>query len=174
ETEESTETEETAEQDTSASEGSGESAEPAQDNPAMSEGTMTVSDSQTYELYLLPGYELTAEEPNKDVVYATENDSLFMRVETFSKDETDFSFAEETMLETVKASNAAAELTELPAFEGSEFINSSLAEIPTEDGKVTGVVFENDSQIVRLTIFDLTEASVTEDFLNMGKTISAK
>lgn len=163
------------EQDTSTDEpAEEESTEPAEENAAVSEGTVTTSDSETYELYLLPGYELTAEEPNKDLVFASENDALSMRVETFSTEEAEFAFAEEMMLETIKASNPDAELTELPAFEEAEFLNSKVAEIPTDNGKVTGVVFEKEDLIVRLTIFDLTEAAATEDFLDMGKTISAK
>lgn len=173
--EEETEQGESAEQDTDpagAADDSEEPAEePAEDNPAVNEGTLTASDSQSYELYLLPSYELTAEEPNKDVVYSTENDALFMRIETFKPDEADFAFAEESIQQTVQASNENAELTELPAFEGEEFKNSSVYEIPTENGKVTGVAFEKDGLVVKLTIFDLTEAGVTEEFLNMGKTI---
>ncbi|TAA72163.1 hypothetical protein [Planococcus salinarum] len=174
-TEEEAEQDESTEQDTDpagASEDSEEPAEqPAEDNPAVNEGTLTVSDSQSYELYLLPAYELTAEEPNKDVVYSTENDALFMRIETFKPDEADFAFAEESIQQTVQASNENAELTELPALDGAEFKNSSVYEIPTENGKVTGVAFEKDGLVVKLTIFDLTDASVTEEFLNMGKTI---
>lgn len=173
--EEETEQGESAEQDTDpagAADDSEEPAEePAEDNPAVNEGTLTASDSQSYELYLLPSYELTAEEPNKDVVYSTENDALFMRIETFKPDEADFAFAEESIQQTVQASNENAELTALPPLDGAEFKNSSVYEIPTENGKVTGVAFEKDGLIVKLTIFDLTDAGVTEEFLNMGKTI---
>lgn len=173
--EDSAEETEDAEEESSADEpAEEESAEPAEENIAMAEGTLTTSDAGTYELYLLPGYELTAEEPNKDLVFASENDALSMRVETFSKEDSDFAFMEEMMLENLKASNQDAELTELPALDEADFMNSTVAEIPTDNGKVTGAVFEKEDLIVRLTIFDLTEADATEDFLNMGKTISAK
>lgn len=180
-TEESTEDDgqdENAGQDTDAPEADEDSEhpaeEPAEENPAVNEGTLTTSDSQSYELYLFPAYELTAEEPNKDVVYSTENDALFMRIETFTPDEADFAFADDSIQQTVQASNDKAELMELPAFDGDEFTNSSVYEIATENGKVTGVAFEKEGLIVKLTIFDQTEAGVTEEFLNMGKTISAK
>ncbi|WP_422123685.1 hypothetical protein DHX103_02430 [Planococcus sp. X10-3] len=170
--------EDSAEDDSDSGESTEESEEPAEEpaetNPALTEGTPTVSDSNSYEIYLLPSFELTAEEPNKDVVFSTENDALFMRVETFSPDEADFAYAQESIQQTIQASNDSAELTELPAFEEAEFINSSVYEIPTDNGKVTGVAYEKDGLIVKLTIFDLTEAAVTEDFLNMGKTITAK
>lgn len=163
-----TETEEAADEEAEAVE------KPAEDNPAASEGTLTVSDSQSYQIHLLDGYELTAEEPNKDVIYASENDALFMRVETFNPEEADFAFAADSIKQTVQASNESAELTELPALEGAEFKNSAVYEVPVENGKVTGVAFEKEGLVVKLTIFDLTEAGVTEEFLNMGKTISAQ
>lgn len=167
-------TEEEAAEDSESTEEVEESEEPAEENPALSEGTLTVSDSQSYEMYLLPAYELTAEEPNKDVVFWTENDELFMRIETFNPEEADFAFAKDSIQQTVQASNENAEVTELPGFEGDEFVNSALYEIPTENGKVTGVAFEKDGLVVKLTIFDQTEADVTDEFLNMGKTISMK
>ncbi|WP_282020801.1 hypothetical protein [Planomicrobium okeanokoites] len=169
-------TEETAEEadESAEEEPAEESTEAQEENPAASEGTPAVSESQAYEIHLLPGYELTAEEPNKDVVYSSENDELFMRVETFKPEEADFAFADDSIQQTLKASNEDAELTELPAFEDSEFTNSAVYEIPTDNGKVTGAVFEKEGLIVKLTIFDLTDAGVTEEFLNMGKTITSK
>ncbi|HSJ37822.1 MAG TPA: hypothetical protein VK945_06365 [Planococcus sp. (in: firmicutes)] len=174
--EESTEEESTEEagEDSDSTEDVEESEESTEENPALSEGTLTVSDSQSYEIYLLPAYELTAEEPNKDVVFWTENDELFMRIETFNPEEADFAFAKDSIQQTVQASNDNAELMELPAFDDAEFINSASYEIATETGKVTGVAFEKEGLIVKLTIFDQTEAGVTEEFLNMGKTISAQ
>ena len=169
-------TEETAEEtdESAEEEPAEESTEAQEENPAASEGTPAVSESQAYEIHLLPGYELTAEEPNKDVVYSSENDELFMRVENFKPEEADFAFADDSIQQTLKASNEDAELTELPTFEDSEFTNSAVYEIPTDNGKVTGAVFEKEGLIVKLTIFDLTDAGVTEEFLNMGKTITAK
>lgn len=175
-TEEATEEspDEATEEESAEAEPAEESTEAEEKNPAATEGTPTVSESQSYEIHLLSGYELTAEEPNKDVIYSTENDELFMRVETFKPEEADFAFADDSIKQTVKASNQAAEMTVLPAFEDAEFKNSAVYEVPTENGKVTGAVFEKEGLIVKLTIFDLTDAGVTEEFLNMGKTITAK
>ncbi|MCM3610649.1 hypothetical protein M4S82_05250 [Planococcus sp. MERTA32b] len=165
-------TEEAPEEKPAEEEAAEESTEAEGENPAAAEGTPTVSDSQSYEIHLLSGYELTAEEPNKDVIYSTENDELFMRVETFKPEEADFAFADDSIQQTVKASNDTAEMKELPAFEDAKFKNSAVYEVPTESGKVTGAVFEKEGLIVKLTIFDLADAGVTEDFLNMGKTIT--
>lgn len=178
-TEESTETEEesteTEDQSTDAADETEEAAEETTDEePVLPEGTLTVSDSQSYEIHLLPAFELTAEEPNKDVVYSSDNDGLFMRIETFTAEEADFASTKESIIQTVQASNDGAELTELPPFTEAEFTNSAIVEIPTEDGKVTGVVFERDGLIVKLTIFDQNEAGLTDEFLRMGKTITAQ
>jgi hypothetical protein len=39
---------------------------------------------------------------------------------------------------------------------------------------VTGLVYEKDDLLVRLTIFDDSTVNATEEFLAMGKTIKAK
>ncbi len=44
------------------------------------------SDNQDFSLYVLPGYELTGEEPQKDVLYLKEKDTLFMRIELLPAD----------------------------------------------------------------------------------------
>lgn len=171
-TEESTETEE---ESTDAADETEEAAEETTDEEhVLPEGTLTVSDSQSYQIHLLPAFELTAEEPNKDVVYSSDNDGLFMRIETFTAEEADFASTKESIIQTVQASNDGAELTELPPFTEAEFTKSAIVEIPTEDGKVTGVVFERDGLIVKLTIFDQNEAGLTDEFLRMGKTITAQ
>lgn len=165
---------ETVQKENVAEETEENSVETEKENPAASNGVLTVSESQSYAVYLLPDYDLTAEEPGKDIIYWTENDELFMRVETFKPEETDFKFAEESMKETLMASGKDAELTELPAFKDVEFKSSSLYETSTENGKVTGIAFEKEGLIVKLTIFDQTDATITNEFVNMGKTISAK
>lgn len=137
------------------------------------EGTVTQSPEQAYEITVLPAYELTSEEPGKDSLFLTSDSSVFMRVETFSPDDLDFAYAEDIMKQTVQASNGEAEMTEGAALDGEEYINSSVYEIPIAEGKVTGVVYEKDDMIVRLTIFDKTAIDATPDFIKMGQTIDS-
>lgn len=137
------------------------------------EGTLTQSDEQAYELYVLPGFELTSEEPGKDSLYMTEDSSVFMRIETFTPEDLDFAYAEDVMKQTLQASNSEAEPADKGALEGEEFINSSVFEVPSAEGTVTGAVFEKEGIIVRLTIFDSTEANATADFMKMGQTVQA-
>lgn len=137
------------------------------------EGTVTQSPEQAYEITVLPAYELTSEEPGKDSLFLTSDSSVFMRVETFSPDDLDFAYAEDIMKQTVQASNGEAEMTEGAELDGEEYINSSVYEVSSEDGKVTGVVYEKDDMIVRLTIFDKTAIDATPDFIKMGQTIDS-
>lgn len=173
ETEEETSSEETAapEETAGESENADETEEAAEQTE--SEGELMQSPEQAYEITVLPAYELTSEEPGKDSLYLSADSSVFMRVETFSPSDIDFAYAEDIMKQTVQAVNSEAELTQGTAFEGEEFVNSSVYEIPSEEGKVTGVVFEKEDLIVRLTIFDKTAIDATPDFIKMGQTIEA-
>ncbi|KOF11427.1 hypothetical protein AC739_03815 [Planococcus glaciei] len=135
------------------------------------EGTLAESDEQPYELNVLPGYVLTSEEPGKDSLYKESDPSAFMRIETFAPGEIDFSQAETQVKETLKAVNAEAEIAEGQALAGAGIVKSSRFEVPSAEGKVTGVVIEQENQLVRLTIFDNEAANATADLIAMGQTI---
>lgn len=138
---------------------------------AETEGELAQSDEQQYEMYVLPGFQLTAEEPNKDALLWEEDSAVFMRIETFNKEDIEFAQAEAAMKETLAASNPDAEIAEATAPQGAKFLNSVAYEIPTAEGKVTGVVYEKENLIVRLTVFDRTEVNATADLIDMGGTI---
>ncbi|MFC4409400.1 hypothetical protein ACFOZY_02995 [Chungangia koreensis] len=141
-------------------------------------GYLTESDQQNYSLYKLDGYELTGEEPNKDALYATENDSVFMRIETISTDDADYEVILKNMMETMAAISIDEEpvtITEegkLPAGEGIK--NAVGYEVPKEIGTISGYVFERGDLIVRLTIFDRNDANLTDALLKMGETVNVK
>ncbi|MGE6368567.1 hypothetical protein ACQKDB_05510 [Planococcus kocurii] len=136
-------------------------------------GTLIQSDEQNYKLHVLDGYELTAEEPNKDSLYVSDNSAVFMRIETFSSEDIDFASATESMKQTLKAVNPDTEAVEASNFDGANFKQSAAFEVPSTEGSVTGIVYENDKLIVRLTIFDDNTVNATEDFISMGKTIQS-
>lgn len=163
ETDDSVPAEET-EEETDAGENT-ETAEPA--------GTLTQSDEQTYELHVLDGYELTAEEPRKDALYAADNSAVFMRIETFTPEETGFAAAEESMIQTLQAVNPEQEPAEVTDFDGADFDQSIAYEVPSTEGTVTGIVFEKEELLVRLTIFDDSTVNATDDLIAMGKTIES-
>lgn len=140
--------------------------------------TLTNSDEQNYSIYKLEGFELTGEEPNKDSLYLTENDAVFMRIETISKADSSIEFVRDNMLQTMAAVSIGSEPVtieddaKLP--QGNGISNQSGTEVNTDLGTVSGIVFEQGDLIVRLTIFDRKNESMTDAFLKMGETIGIK
>ncbi len=60
-------------------------------NVQKTEETTTVnSNEQQYSIQILPNFTLTAEEPGKDMLYLTEDDSISMRIEYMSVNDTSF------------------------------------------------------------------------------------
>lgn len=142
------------------------------------EGTSTESDSQNYSITVVEGFELTGEEPNKDLLFNQDNDLQSMRIETFSADETTIEEIQENLVATLQASNESAAVTEIkdenliPTNEAIE--NTFAHQIDTPEGKVSGYVFEREGLIVKLTVFDTTDSPALETFVQMAETIKAK
>lgn len=139
---------------------------------------LTESDEQDYSIYKLEDFELTGEEPNKDALYLTENDAVFMRIETISKDQGSIDVVRQNMKDTLSAISIGQEPTtiedesKLP--QGNNISEQLGMEVSTELGTVTGIVFERGNLIVRLTIFDRKSYNLTNAFLKMGETIAMK
>lgn len=142
------------------------------------DGTVVNSDGQNFSITIVDGYELTAEEPNKDLLYNTANDEQSMRIETFSASDSNLDDITNNLKETIQASNETAtiaEITEenlLPNGEGIEDVTGY--QIDTEEGKVLGYTFESNGLIVKLTIFDTAENPAAETFINMAETIKSR
>ncbi|SER61859.1 hypothetical protein [Psychrobacillus sp. OK032] len=142
------------------------------------EGTQTESETQNYKITVIEGFELTAEEPNKDLLFNQENDQQSMRIETFSKDDATIDGITKNLIDTLEASNDNGTLEEItdqnqiPTNESIENMNAY--QIDTPDGKVIGYTFERDGLLVKLTVFDTTEAQAVQDFVKMAATIQAK
>lgn len=145
--------------------------------PAL-EGAITESDSQNYSITVVEGYELTGEEPNKDLLFNQDNDLQSMRIETFSTDEATIEDIQANVVPTLQASNESATVTDIkeenliPTNDTIE--NTSAHQIDTPDGKVSGYVFERDGLIVKLTVFDTTDSPALETFVQMAETIKSK
>lgn len=142
------------------------------------EGTTTESDTQNYSITIVKGYELTSEEPNKDLLFAQDNDLQSMRIETFSTDEVTIEEIQENLVATLQASN---ESTTVAKIEDKNLVptndsikNTSAHQIETTDGKVSGYVFERDGLIVKLTVFDTIDSPALDTFVQMAETIKTK
>ena len=142
------------------------------------EGTTTESDTQNYSITIVKGYELTSEEPNKDLLFAQDNDLQSMRIETFFTDEVTIEEIQENLVATLQASN---ESTTVAKIEDENLVptndsikNTSAHQIETTDGKVSGYVFERDGLIVKLTVFDTIDSPALDTFVQMAETIKTK
>lgn len=126
------------------------------------------NDNQNYSMYVLPEYELSAEEPNKDVLLFTADDSVFMRIEILPSD-ADW----KTMKDTTKAQLASLN-SEVKSIESpeEEFYSNATAMEATKNGEiVTAYLIDNPDLKLKLTLFTKTDADHRNAFTQMAKTI---
>ncbi|HBZ10259.1 MAG TPA: hypothetical protein DEO65_10340 [Bacillus bacterium] len=129
------------------------------------------SDNQDFSLYVLPGYELTGEEPQKDVLYLKENDTLFMRIEILPA-ETDLNVEIETaksQLESVSSEIKHAKPDRYKWLKGA-------AGFTADNGneKVSVFLVPQKDRLLKLTIFTPTKEDMEDPFLTMAETIEEK
>ncbi|ESU32810.1 hypothetical protein G3A_09450 [Bacillus sp. 17376] len=126
------------------------------------------NDNQNYSMYVLPEYELSAEEPNKDVLMWTEDDSVFMRIELLPAD------AEWALVEENSKAQLAAvgpEVTKTQTPEDPFFNNAWAMETNSGSDIVTTYLIKNQEQPLKLTLFTKEDADHRNAFLEMAKTI---
>ncbi|MCJ8006068.1 hypothetical protein ACFFF5_04950 [Lederbergia wuyishanensis] len=129
------------------------------------------SDQQDYSLYILPEFELTAEEPNKDVLYLKENDRHFMRIEILPS-ETNMDDAVSTIKEQLTAVNS--EVTQLEVKNSPWLENAHIYQAEKDVELVTAYLLEKDNLILKLTVFTTKEQNYLDPFLKMAETIEKK
>ena len=141
------------------------------------ETTMTQSPEQDYEIALAQGFSIEGEEPGRDMLVYDEDDQYSMRIEVFAKDETNYEEMAQQTEHTVAITAPEGQYTpyELePLLASHKDILNAAGYVVTyteDDDQVVTVIFEKESKIVRLTIFDTTAAEMTNTFLQMGFTI---
>lgn len=176
EIEDSEENEESEESDEPSSEGTSETEE---DHNDFQESAQQVdSDAQDFSIQILPEYTLTSEEPGRDSLYLTEDGNIFMRIETAPFAQEDYDYFKEntvTTLETTRADGeevAEVEQDKLPQADGVK--NAVGYSVKANESELTGIVFEKDGLLVRLTMFDTLDNEHYHNFLQMGQTITNK
>jgi PBP1b-binding outer membrane lipoprotein LpoB len=138
-------------------------------------GTSAKSESQNYSITLMDGFELTGEEPNKDMLFNTENDAQSLRIETFDSQEVNLDEVTNNLVDILKASNENGNLVEisdenqLPNNEGIKEVKGY--QIDTPEGMVSGYTFEREGLIIKLTVFDTNENPALDKFVKMAETI---
>ncbi|PLR81421.1 hypothetical protein CVD25_20350 [Bacillus canaveralius] len=126
------------------------------------------NDNQNYSIYVLPGYELTAEEPHKDSLFLTENPEVFMRIELLP-DDTDW----ESVTENTKAQLATVN-EHIETMQPSEdtFLKNATVMESAHDGEiVSAYLIKDEKQPLKLTMFTKENADHRDAFLKMAKTI---
>jgi hypothetical protein len=126
------------------------------------------NDNQNYSMYVLPEYELTGEEPNKDVLFWTNDDSVFMRIELLPAD-IDWAMMEENTKAQLSA--VSPELQEADIPEDPFFEKAWAMETKSGSETVTSFLIKNEKQPIKLTLFTKDNADHKNAFLEMGKTI---
>lgn len=141
------------------------------------ETTLTQSPEQDYKLELGQGFSLVGEEPGRDMLTYDKDNQYSMRIEVFAKDETTYEEVAQQTENTIAITAPEGQYTpyELePLLDSHNDILHAASYVVTyteDDEQVVTVIFEKDSKIVRLTIFDTTASEMTNAFLQMGLTI---
>ena len=126
------------------------------------------NDNQHYSMYVLPDYELTAEEPNKDVLFWSEDDSVFMRIELLPAD-VEWQLVEENSKAQLTAVNPEVNETAVP--EDPFFANAWAMETKSGEEVVTSYLIKDEKQPLKLTLFTKENADHKDAFIEMSKTI---
>lgn len=141
------------------------------------ETTMTQSPEQDYEIALAQGFSVEGEEPGRDMLVYDEDDQYSMRIEVFAKDETNYEEMAQQTENTVAITAPEGQYVpyDLESLLAShkDILNATgyVVTYTEDDDQVVTVIFEKQSKIVRLTIFDTTASEMTNAFLQMGFTI---
>ncbi|MFK4998096.1 hypothetical protein ACI2OX_14250 [Bacillus sp. N9] len=117
----------------------------------------------------MPEYTLTGEEPGKDVLYLTENDVHFMRIEILPKD-----INAEVEIETIKAqlSTVNENVEEITTHSDSDWLSeASMFAVENGEDKVSSYFIPRQDHYVKLTIFSKVNDDYEEPFLKMAETL---
>lgn len=129
---------------------------------------LKASDNQSYSMYVLPEFELTAEEPNKDVLFLSENDHIFMRIELLPTD-VDWDLVEENTKAQLQAINETIQNLEV---QDDDFFKDAVAmEASKDEDVVTSYLIKSPRQPLKLSIFTKKDTDYRETFIQMAKTI---
>lgn len=130
---------------------------------------LTKSDNQKFSLYVLPNFELTAEEPYKDLLFLSENDAISMRIEILPAD-TDLESLKTNTLTQLQAVNETVQTLNPP---NDEFLqNATILESSNNSGEVvTAYLIDQKDAIIKLTLFTKNQSDYRDALIQMAKTI---
>jgi len=127
------------------------------------------SDNQHYSMYVLPDFELTGEEPGRDVLYFKKDDSIFMRIELLPSDS-----SIENEIETAKSQleSVSSNISEVKTVDGNDWLkDASIYTAENEKEKVSCYLIPQKNQLLKLSIFTPSKEQAEDPFLKMAETI---
>ena len=116
----------------------------------------------------MPTYELSAEEPNKDVLYYKEDDLHFMRIEILPADSDQNSLKENTLAQLQTVNKDVETLSP----EADEFFqNATIMQTKKGNDIVTAYLIQQGDKIIKLMIFTNEQENHQDSFLQMAKSL---
>lgn len=134
----------------------------------------TKSDELNYTISLTDKFDLTLEEPGKDLVVYKDNEAITMRVETFINEDEAFEnllLNSKDMLSAISTNDQYEKFPLPKQFNLTTYAKIESYIVEYESDKVVLLLLEKDDLIIRLTIFDDYITNVTDAFLQIGATI---
>ncbi|TKH04108.1 hypothetical protein FC682_15475 [Peribacillus simplex] len=122
------------------------------------------SDNQPFSLYVLQQFRLSAEEPGKDIVFLTEDDSIYMRIELLKTD-VNWDEVEKNVQSQLKSISETIRDPSLDFESGTGF------EVESGDDVITSILLKDEKAPVRLTMFTKKDRDYRDAFLAMAKTL---
>lgn len=139
-------------------------------NKEFTEKTSPIS-GETYTIQAINGFTLTPEEPGKDMLYYETDDSISMRIEVISENDSFDNLVANTE-ETMTAIDKEYETFDLAPYTSETNLENSTAYIAHfESEEVIAIVFEKNDKLVRLTIYDNEDYDLSDAMIKMGLTI---
>lgn len=127
------------------------------------------SDNQDFSLFVLPTYDLTAEEPAKDILYFKEDDSHFMRIELLPPNT-----SIDDAVNTVKDQLTAVDNNVMNVKSDEAWLaNAHIYQAKNQTDEVTACLIYANDFLLKLTVFTKIENNHLEPFFKMAETIKA-
>ncbi|WP_409291981.1 hypothetical protein [Peribacillus sp. SCS-37] len=133
-----------------------------------STGFLKNSSNQKYSMYVLQVFQLTAEEPNKDIVFLKKDDSISMRIELLP---VDANWEEQEGMAKAQLMSVSESISS-PSLPGLDRQNTIAMEAAGGDEVVTALLIKDKETPVKITMFTKKGQDYRSPMLEMAKTIS--
>lgn len=127
------------------------------------------SDNQAFGLYVLPTYELTAEEPGLDQLFFKEDGSHYMRIQILPGGSDQKTSLKENTLAQLQAVNE--DVQTLSPEPDDFFQNATIMQAKKDSTIVTAYLIEQGDNLIKLTISTNEQENHQDAFVQMAKSL---